>query len=199
MTGTTQTQSTSVDTDSNQTEAAREATEKALSQAKAAADTAISSLKTLDRPRMIYVGALAAFVILALLFDMAVFRIGVDHAVSETVAQAQRELQAKMNSWSYPIFSATLWGKFAWGAAVVGIAIVVWSSSTKSAAAWVPLAEIACAAVCTVMMLLLFFVGFPDLSPYSDASCSATLLGYWLPLASAGAATYFSVSRLFRA
>jgi len=199
MQTTTQTQSSQTEADAHQAEAAREATQQALNQAKAAADTALTSLKTLDQRRMIYLGSLAAVVVLTLIFDMASFHIGVDHAVSETVAQAQRELQAKMNSWSYPVFSATAWGKIAWAAAMAGVAIVVWSASTNSKAVWVPLAEIGCAAVCTLMLLLLFFVGFPDLSPYSDASCSATLFGYWLPLGASGVAAYFSVVRLIRA
>ena len=53
-----------------------------------------------------------------------------------------------------------------------------------------------CAALATVLMLLLFVVGFPDLSAYSDADVSATLLGYWLPLIAAATATGCSVQRL---
>lgn len=182
----------------DQTAAAREAADQALNQAREAANSAIASLKTLDCNRLIYLAALATFVVSTLIFDMASFSIGVDHAVSETVAQAQRDLQARMNSWSYPIFTSTLWGKLAWLSAVGGVALVIVSASKGIRAAWIPLAEIGCAAICTLLLLLLFFVGFPDLSAYDDARCSATLFGYWLPFAAAAVATVTSARRVFR-
>ena len=172
----------------DQTVAAREAADQALNQAKEAATTAVASLKTLDGRRVTYLAALSTFLVMTLIFDMASFSVGVDYAVSETVAQAQRDLQARMNSWSYSLFSSAVSGKIAWFAAAMGVGLVVWSVTQKSRAAWIPLAEIVCGTICALAVLLLFFIGFPDLSAYDDARCSATLFGYWLPLAAAGIA-----------
>lgn len=183
-------------TTDDQTAAARQAADEALNQAKDMTAGAITSLKTLDSPRLIYLGALAFFVVATLLFDMASFSVGVDYAVSETVAQAQRDLQARMNSWSYSIFGSTMWGKLAWLCAVAGVVMVVASVIKNLRAAWIPLAEIGLAALCTMLMMLLFAIGFPDLSAYDDASCSATLLGFWLPFAASVTATVVSIRRL---
>ena len=182
----------------DQTAAAREAADQALNQAKEAATTAVASLKTLDGRRMTYLGALATFLVLTLIFDMASFEVGVDYAVSETVAQAQRDLQARMNSWSYSLFSSAVSGKIAWFSAAAGVGLVIWSVTQKSRAAWIPLAEIACGVICALAVLLLFFVGFPDLSAYEDARCSATVFGYWMPLVAAGTAAMVSVHRLLK-
>lgn len=190
------TDSTSDRGDSDQTAAAREAADQAIVQAREAASATINSLKTLDTLRLAYLGSLAAVVVLTLVFDMTSFSIGLDSAVSETVAQAQRDLQARMNSWSYSAFTSTIWGKLAWATAATGVGLVIWCVSTRTRAAWVPLAEIGCAVACTLLLALMFFVSFPDLSAYSDASCSATLFGYWLPLAAAGTASTASVRRL---
>ena len=187
----------SVEQKADELEAARVAADQAIRQAKTVADSAIVSLSTLDRPRLIYLCTLTAFVGMTLLFDMASFSVGVDYAVSETVAQSQRSLQARMNAWSYSVFASSLAGKLAWLSAAGGIGLVLWSVVTKSRLAWIPLAEIACAGICALAVLLLFFVGFPDLSAYEDARCSATFLGYWTPLLASLTATFFSVRRLY--
>ena len=180
----------------DQAAAAREAADQAIEQAKQVTGEAISSLKTLDQNRLIYLACLSVVAVATLIFNMASFSVGVDYAVSETVADAQRSLQARMNSWSYSVFASTFWGKLAWISAVGGIALVIVGVTKKMRAAWLPLAEIGCAAVCTLMLLLLLFVGFPDLSAYDDAQCSATLLGYWLPFLASIAATIASARRL---
>ncbi|MEM8735770.1 MAG: hypothetical protein AAGG44_16185, partial [Planctomycetota bacterium] len=120
-------------------------------------------------------------------------------AVSETVAQAQRDAEAKLNSWSYSAFTSSLWGKLAWLSALSGIGITIASAMGWLRTGWGPLAEVGCAALATVLLLLLFFVGFPDLSAYGDASCSATLLGYWIPLLAAGIATFAAVKPILEA
>ncbi len=187
----------SVEQKADELEAARVAADQAIRQAKTAADSAMASLSTLDRPRLLYLGALSAFVGMTLLFDMASFSVGVDYAVSETVAQAQRSLQARMNAWSYSLFASSFAGKLAWFSAVGGIGLVLWSAATKSRSGWIPLAEIACAGICALAVSLLLFVGFPDLSTYEDARCSATFLGYWMPLLATVTATVASVRRLY--
>lgn len=173
-----------------ETESAQEAAQQAVAQARETAEQAAAAIRAMDPTRLAYLGCLTAVVIFTLIFDMASFTVATpDHAVSETVAQAQREMEARMNSWSYSAFTSTGWGKLMWSAALAGIGLMIWAAVRKSTLAWVPLAQIGLAGVATLCMLLLFFVGFPDLSAYSDASCSATLLGYWVPLLAAAAAT----------
>ncbi len=179
--------------------AAREASQQAAEQARELAADAVKTIKALDRPRMSYLAALAIVGIFTLVFDIASFRVGQDGPVSETQAAAERAAQARLNSWSYSAFSSCMWGKLAWASAAFGVAVVLWSAMTKSSATWVPLAEIGSAAIATLLLLLLYFVAFPDLSAYDDASASATLLGYWVPLTAAIMASGFSTHRILRA
>ena len=86
-----------------------------------------------------------------------------------------------------------------WLATLGGVATVVWAAITKSSSVWVPLAEVGCATVATLMMLLLLFVGFPDLSGYSDTATSATAIGYWLPLLGTSIATFLAGKRIMSA
>lgn len=182
-----------------ETEAAREAAQQAVEQARETAGQAVATIKAMDATRLAYLGCLTAVVVCTLIFDMASFTIATpDHAVSETVAAAQRSLEARMNSWAYSAFTSALWGKLMWFSAVGGIGLMVWAAVKKSSAAWIPLAQVGCAAMATLCLLLLFFVGFPDLSAYSDASCSATLFGYWVPLLAAGGATFLSAKPLIK-
>ena len=176
--------------------AAKEAAEQAVRQAREVSGQVISAVSQLDRIRLIYLAALGVVIVSTLIFDMASFSVGTDYAVSETTAQAQRNAEAKLNSWAYSAFSSSMWGKLMWISALGGVAALVYGAIKKSSDAWVPLAQIGCAAFCTLMLLLLFVVGFPDLTAYSDATTSATLLGYWLPLLAAATATGCSVMRL---
>lgn len=179
--------------------AAKEAAEEAVKQAREISEQVVTAVAHLDRQRQICLGALAIVVVSTLVFDMASFSIGTDYAVSETTAQAQSNAEAKLNSWAYSAFASSVWGKLMWLSAVGGIATLVYGAVMKSSAAWVPLAQIGWAALATLLMLLLFATGFPDLSAYSDAETSATLLGYWIPLAAAATATACSVQRLLAA
>lgn len=179
------------------TDVAQQAAQRAVLQARESATQAANAIRSLDSTRLGYLGCLAVVVVFTLLFDMASFTVATpDHAVSETVAQAQRDAQARLNSWSYSAFTSTGWGKLMWLSALCGVGIVIWSAVKKSAAAWVPLAQVGFAGATTLFMMLLFFVAFPDLSAYSDADSSATLLGYWLPLFAAAAATFLSLKPL---
>lgn len=180
-----------------ETEAAQQAAQEAVAQARATAEQAVATIKAMDPTRLAYLGCLTTVVVFTLIFDMASFTVATpDHAVSETVAAAQRSLQARMNSWSYSAFTSTFWGKLMWFSALSGIGLTVWSAIRKSTAAWVPLAQIGLSGVSTLCLLLLFAVGFPDLSAYSDASCSATLFGYWVPLMTASGATFLATKPL---
>ncbi len=183
-----------VDTQSN--EAARETTEAAVQQARDVSKQVIASVSALDPLRLTYLAAMAIVVVSSLVFNMASFSVGLDGPVSETTAHAQRVAEAKLNSWSYSAFTSSLWGKLMWLSAVGGIGVLVYEAVAKKSAAWIPLAQIGCAATAVLMMLLLFIVGFPDLSAYADTSTSATLLGYWLPLLAAGVAAGCSIKRI---
>ncbi len=182
--------------ESQSNEAAKEAAEAAVQQAREVSKQVVASVSSLDPMRMSYLGAMALVVVSTLIFNMASFSVGLDVAVSETTAQAQRVAEAKLNSWSYSAFTSTLWGKLMWMSAVAGIAILVYEATTRKAAAWIPLAQIACAALATMLLMLLFFVGFPDMSAYTDTDTSATLRGYWLPLAAAATALGCSIKRI---
>ena len=179
--------------------AAREASEQAVQHARELATDAVDTIRGLDQPRLFYLCALAVVVVATLVFDMAGFKVDSNGPVSETQAAAERFAEARLNSWAYSAFSSCIWGKLMWVASLAGIAIVVWSSMTKSAAAWVPLAEVGCAIVAVLMMALLWFVAFPDLSGYENADSHATLFGFWLPLAAAGFAAFISATRILKA
>ena len=178
-----------------------EAAQEAVTQARETATMAIETIRAMTSERIAYLGCLTAVVVFTLIFDMASFAVETpDVAVPETVAQAQREMEAKMNSWSYSVFSSSVWGKLTWFSALAGIGLTMTAAIKKLRAGWVPLATIGCAMMTTLLMMLLFFVGFPDLSAYSDASCSATMLGYWVPLLAAIGATSAAVKPiLYRA
>lgn len=176
--------------------AARKASEQAIEQAREFATEAMSTIKGLDRLRLSYLAALAVVIVCTLVFDIASFAVGSDGPVSETQAAAERFAEARLNSWSYSAFSSCLWGKTMWLSSLGGITLVVWAAMTKSPIVWVPLAEVGCAAVSTLMMLLLWFVAFPDLSGYRDTTMSATLLGYYAPLVAASSATLVSIRRI---
>ena len=142
-------------------EAAQEAAQQAVAQAQATAKKAVETIKLMSPERLVYLGCMAAAVVSMLIFDMASFSVSTpDVAVSETVAQAQREMEAKMNSWSYSAFTSTLWGKLAWMSAVAGTGLMIASAMGKLRAGWVPLAIIGCAGMTTVLMLLLLAEGF---------------------------------------
>ncbi|MEP3480593.1 MAG: hypothetical protein ABJZ55_15190 [Fuerstiella sp.] len=177
-------------------DAAKEATEDAVKQAREVSSQVVTAVSGLDRLRLIYLTAMAVVVVSTLVFNMASFSVGLDGPVSETVADAQRVAQAKLNSWSYSAFTSSMWGKLMWLSAVAGVGVLIYEAVAKASAGWIPLAQIGCAALSAVLLLLVFVTGFPDLSAYSDAKTSATLLGYWLPLAASITATVCAVKRL---
>ena len=183
-------------TDQDSAAAARQAAQQAAQQAQELAQEAVKAVKTLDPPQLAYVACLAVVVVSTLIFDIASFEVGVDYAVSETVAQDQRETEAFLNSISYSAFSSTFWGKLMWASALAGVGLVIWGHISKTRAGWVPLAQIGAAGLATLLLLLLFAVGFPDLSRFSDVDTDATLFGYWVPLLAAAAATVFAVRRI---
>lgn len=192
-------QTINIKADDQAAKAAREASQQAAEQAKEFASDAVDAIKGLDQPRLFYLSALIVVLASTLVFDMTSFSVDSGGPVSETQAAAERFAQARLNAAAYSAFSSSLWGKFMWLAALGGVASVVWASVTKSADAWVPLAEVGCATVAALMMLLLWFVGFPDLSGYSDTTTHATMFGYWLPLVATCAAVAMAVKRILAA
>lgn len=182
--------------------AAKQAAEEAVDQAKEMAQEAIGKIKVLDAPQLGYLALLAIVVVFTLVFKMASFEVGSDHAVSETQAQAERNAEAWMNSNSYTAFSSGGIGKLMWISALGGVGLLLWSTVTKFRASWVPLAQVGFAGFATLLLLLLFLIGFPDLGGVNERysanyDVTATWLGYWVPLLSAGAATYLSGNRIF--
>ena len=182
--------------------AAKQAAEEAVGQAKEMAQDAIEKIKILDPPQLGYLAAMAVVVIFTLVFKMASFDVGSDHAVSETQAQAERNAEAWMNSNSYSAFSSGLAGKLVWLSALSGVGLLLWSTIAKFRAGWVPLAQLGCAALATLLMVLLYVIGFPDLGAANerfsaDFDTSATLFGYWVPLLASGAATFLVGKRIF--
>lgn len=173
----------------------QEAAREAMNQARETARDALTTIKAMDPLRLTYLGCLAVVVVSTLIFDIASFTVATPgKAVSETVAQAQRDAEALLNTNSISAFHAhRYWGRLMWFSALGGMVLLIWAVVKKSTLAWVPLAQVGLAGVATLCMLLLFAVGFPDLSAFSDASCSATLLGYWVPLLAAAGATFASV------
>ena len=193
-------------TQTNQNEeelaAAKQAAEEAVDQAKEMAQDAIDKIRILDPPQLGYLGAMLVVVVFSLVFKMAAFDVGSDHAVSETQAQAERNAEAWMNANSYTAFSSGFFGKLMWISALGGMGLLLWSTIAKFRAGWVPLAQLACAAFATLMLLLLYLIGFPDLGAANERfsanfNTSATLLGFWIPLLAAGTATFLSGKRIF--
>ena len=178
--------------------AAKQAAEDAAKKAREVTRQVALAVSGMDRLRLVYLGSMSMLVVCALVFDMSSFSVGTDNAVSETTAQAQRNVEAKLNSWAESAFSSSLWGKLMWLSAIGGIVTLIYGAVARSSAAWVPLAQMGCAVFATLMMLLLLLVGFPDLSAYSDAESSSTLMGYWVPLVAATTATVCSVGQLLR-
>ena len=179
--------------------AAREASQQAAEQAKEISSHVATAIMGLDRPRLLYLVALAGVLISTLVFDMTAFTVDSGGPVSETQAAAERFAQSRLNAAAYSAFASSVWGKLMWLATLGGITTIIWASTTKSASAWVPLVEVGCAATAALMMMLLWFVGFPDLSGYSDTQTHATLIGYWTPLFAAGCATLLAAKRIFAA
>lgn len=174
--------------------------QQAVAQAQETVRKALRSLQSMSPDHWFYMGSMAAVVVCMLIFNMASFVVATPGVpVSETVADAQRSMEAKLNASSYSAFSSTLWGKLAWLSALGGIGLTVAFAVGKIRSGWVPLAKVGCSALATLLLLLLFFVGFPDLSAYSDANCDATWLGYWTPLISAAVATTAAAKPIFSA
>ncbi|MEM7454113.1 MAG: hypothetical protein AAF456_07130 [Planctomycetota bacterium] len=184
-------------------DAAKQAATEAVDQAKVLAQDAIDKIKILEPTQLGYLIALGIVVLFTLVFDIASFSVGSVHAVSETVADAERSMEATLNANSYSAFASTFAGKLMWLCAVAGIGILIWSTVAKVRAGWIPLAQIGTAASTLVLMMFLFIAGFPDVGGLdslfvSNVDVDATLLGYWIPLFAAGTATALSAKRLIK-
>ena len=143
--------------------------------------TILRTAQTLSLARRVFVVSLLAVSLCTLLFDMVAFRVATPgRAISETMADAQRTTEARLNALSYSAWDSSGWGKLMWVCSLAAIGVTAWSLYRSTV--WVPLAEAGLAVAVTGQMLLLRVVGFPDLSAWPDATASATLLGYWLPL-----------------
>jgi hypothetical protein len=86
-------------------------------------------------------------------------------------------------------------------AAAAGIGIWIWNFSAKKKEAWVPLA-LAGSAGLSALLLIILWLRVPSVTNYSGmgvkVSAGPTLLGFWLPLAAAIAATAVSVKKILK-
>lgn len=183
---------------------AREMAQQVAGQAREMASDAIDKVKRLDSASLGALGALMAVLLLTFLVDMASFSVYSDTAISETMADAERSLEARMNSWSYSAFGSGMIGKLMWLSTLAAAGLLIYGAITQTHAAWLILAQAGAAALACLLMLLLFLVGFPDLQGVnedvtSNVDSSATLLGYWLPLLGLGGASFLLIQRIVKA
>ena len=90
-------------------------------------------------------------------------------------------------------------GKLAFLGAAAGIGILIWSTAARRKDPWIPLG-IAGAAGLAALGILTTRIGMGGASnEFMKISINGTLLGWWLPLAGAVAATVISVQRITKA
>ena len=182
--------------------AAKEAAEKAAAQAKEAATNAAKVFKSMDLHSQIYLGSLAVVVFCGLFFKAASFSASQKRAYTETEAIAVRKSKEWINSLMEPLIGSGFWGILAVLAAVAGIGIFIWAMVSKPKDAWVPLAVAGAAGLCTLCLLIILVTGFgsmPDVHSGTKYSFGGTLLGFYLPLLGAAAATAVAVMRIVKA
>ncbi|MGI9519210.1 MAG: hypothetical protein ACR2NP_19315 [Pirellulaceae bacterium] len=165
---------------------AKDVAGQAADQAKEFAGDAAAAIKGLEPNRLYFLIALVVFFLCTTFFNMVAFSVSSENEIAQSIVS---------NAWISVMQSG--WAGFlAWALALAAIIIVVWSAMTGSDAAWIPLAEAACAGVALLLMLLLLLVSFSD-SVTDDVTIrvSARLLGFWLPFLAIVAATFFGGMR----
>jgi hypothetical protein len=178
------------ETPKNQDAAAKEAAAKALGQAKEKVTAGLDAFKKLDLEAQVYLGGLAVTVLTSLIFSF--WSVKIDGPGSEILNKASQ---------SVSIISAGANGFLAVLAAVAGIGLWVWNFSAKKKEAWVPLA-LAGSAGLSALLLIILWLRVPSVPNFSGmgvkVSAGPTLLGFWLPLAAAIAATAVSVKKILK-
>ena len=171
-------------------DALKENAEKAFGVAKEGVLEGVAAYKTLDRPTQIYLGGLGVAVLFSLLFD--VFTVQVKMA---NIPPGLDGLFPK-NHGTVSAFGAGGNGKLAVLAAAAGIGIWVWNLKSVKKEPWVPMALSGCAGFSALMYLVLMFRSGGSDMPGVSVDIDMTLLGFWVPLAGAIAATVVAVKKL---
>ena len=185
--------------------AAKEAAQQAAAQAKETASEALKVFKGFDLYGKAYVIALLVMLLFILLFSIVSFEVRSSGPVSETMAKDQTEFERRLNADTYSAARVLFWGQILFISGAAGIGIFVRCALTKQTAAWVPLAATGCAALCTLILMLLFFLGSPSrdffsiLPDYLEPDIDLTIFGYWIPLLCSFVATAVSVKRILDA
>ena len=181
------------ETPMNQDAAAKEAAAKALGQAKEKMTAGMDAFKKLDVQAQIYLAGLTVTVLCSLIFSFYSVSVKVDGPMADAIKQNSPSIH-------YPtVFQFGANGTLAVLAAAAGIGLWIWNFTAKKKEAWAPLA-IAGSAGLSALLLLVLWLRLPSVPSMSGlgfkTSSGTTLLGFWLPLAGAIAATVVSVKRI---
>ena len=162
--------------------------------AKAGLADGMAAWQRLDRTAQIYLGGLALTVFCCVIFDVISLDITLPKGVPDMF---------KGSSPSVSALEAGANGKLAVLSAIAGIGLWVWNRKAVRDAPWLPLALAVAAGFSAFMLLVLMLrtdggsmgaAGFG-----AEIDVDMTLLGFWVPLLGAAAATAVAVQSLRRA
>ncbi len=162
----------------------QDAAARAVAQAREGMSKGVAEFKRLDRKGQIYLAGLAVVVVFGLLFN----------ALRFPDFEAYRKIVG-FTAGRSTLAGAGNPGMLMMLAALGGIGIYVWNLRTAAKQSWVPMALAGCAGMALLMILLATRTG----SGLVEIKVSRTLLGFWLPLAGAAAATWASVKPILDA
>ncbi len=170
--------------------------------AKEFATNASSMFKGLDQKHQVYLVALAVTALCSLVFGAFSTKVKMSKDVPDLVKITGSATQkgTSPSLLSLHDYKGAFGGKLAFLGAVAGVGILIWSTLGKRKEAWVPLA-LAGAAGLAALGILMTRLGMSSGggSDLVKVSINGTLLGWWLPLAGAVAATVVSVQRIAKA
>jgi hypothetical protein len=178
----------------NQDAAAKEAAAKAIGQAKEKMAAGVEAFKKLDLQAQIYLGGLALTVLCSFIFSFWSVSVKAEGPMADVMKKSA-------SSSSVTVFEAGWNGKLAVLAAIAGIGLWVWNFTAKKKEPWAPLAIAGSAGLCALLFILLWLriPSAPDMSGLGvKVSAGTTLLGFWLPLASAAASAFVSIKPIVK-
>jgi len=177
----------------SQERAAREAAERAMSQAKVGVSAGVATFKKLEPQTRIYLVGLAVAFLCSVIFDVVTVKVQVEGVASDF-------LKGALPNHSITAFDSSGNGKLAVIAALAGISLWIWNNLTAKKEAWVPLALAGCAGLSALMFLVLMMRmgGSIGGGMGMKMDVDMTLLGFWLPFTGAIAATIVSVIRIMK-
>ena len=180
------------DTPASQEAAAREAAERALSQAKEGVAAGVATFKKLEPQARIYLVGLAVAFLFSVIFDVISVDVKVEGLASDF-------FKGTMAHPSLTAFDSGANGKLAVLAALAGVALWIWNYTTAKKEAWVPLALAGCAGFSALMFLVLMMRSGGSAGGLGmKVDVDMTLLGFWIPFIGAIAATVVSVKRILK-